>query len=125
MNYSLKSSFVGCDAVQCCGRIPAFRRTLLHPSSGWRCVALQYDTNVSEDLLASIFRVKWRQRQQGPPKRWYPSAKLQGLTVGILPQRYTASQPGRPGHESSPQRKSQIWKWQISLVMCILPANGA
>jgi len=28
-------SLLSCEDVQCCGRIPTFRRTLLPPSSGW------------------------------------------------------------------------------------------
>jgi len=35
-----------CDAVQSCGRMPTFPRSILPPSSGWR--------------------------QHGPLKRWYP-----------------------------------------------------
>jgi hypothetical protein len=32
---NLSRGLLSCDAVQCCGTIPAIRRTLLTPSSGW------------------------------------------------------------------------------------------
>jgi hypothetical protein len=49
---------LGCVAVYCCGRIPTLRRIILPPSSGWR---------------------RWR--QESTPKRWYPTAAIQGDTT--------------------------------------------
>jgi hypothetical protein len=43
-----------CDAVQCCGRIQTFQRTMLPSSTWWR------------KLISP-----WRWRQQSAPKRWY------------------------------------------------------
>jgi hypothetical protein len=62
---------LGCDAVQGCGRIPTFRRNLLSPTQRWR---LEY---------CSLTRSKqhWRQREQVPPKRRYPTTTLHGVTV--------------------------------------------
>jgi len=51
--------FLRCDAVWCCGRIPTFRRWMMFPSSG----------------------VKWRYRQQGPPKLGYSTTTLHGVTT--------------------------------------------
>jgi hypothetical protein len=49
-------------------------------SSGLRLrVVLWKVTNVSKDLAASIFTSPWRWRQQGPPKRWYPTTSLHGV----------------------------------------------
>jgi hypothetical protein len=42
----------------------------------WCRVVLWQDTNVSKVRVASIFRVKWRRRQHGPLKRWYPTTTL-------------------------------------------------
>jgi len=39
-------------------------------------------TNISEDYVASIFRAKWRRRSQhSPPKCWYPTTILHGVTA--------------------------------------------
>jgi hypothetical protein len=65
-------------------------------------------------LWCHVVSHHWRWRQHG-----YPTTTLHGVTaqktgdggnmdlwnVGILPQHYTASQPTRPQHESSPPRK--------------------
>jgi hypothetical protein len=65
---------LGCDSVQCCGRIPTFRRALLSPSCRiptFRrpcCFQLQGDDGGSRVLR----------------------------NIGILPQNYTASQIRRP-----------------------------
>jgi hypothetical protein len=61
-------------------------------SSGlWRRVAIRHDTNVSEDLAASIFRLHAsRQRQQGPPKQWYPNTSLHGVTTRKMTRIFNA-----------------------------------
>jgi len=52
---SSSRGLLGCDVVQCCERIPTFRRTFL--TSPW----------------------KWW--QQGPPKSLYPTTTLLGVTT--------------------------------------------
>jgi hypothetical protein len=55
----------------------AFTSTSIMFSSICR-IFFQVDSNVSEDLSASIFRINWNQR--GPSKRWHPTEKLHGVT---------------------------------------------
>jgi hypothetical protein len=53
----------------------------LKSSSGlWRSLVLWWNTYISKVHTASIFRVKCRWRQYGPPKRRYPTATLHGVT---------------------------------------------
>jgi hypothetical protein len=54
---------------------------ILSSSRLWRRVVLRWDTTVSANLPASIFRVTWRWRQDGSPKRWYPTAALEAVTT--------------------------------------------
>jgi hypothetical protein len=46
-----------------------------------RVVVFWVVTPCSENLVASIFRMKWRWRQHGPPKRRYPTTTLLGVTT--------------------------------------------
>jgi hypothetical protein len=48
----------------------------------WRRGELWLDTEVSEVHFTSFhFASPWRWRQHGPPKRWYPTTTLQGVTT--------------------------------------------
>jgi hypothetical protein len=71
----------------------------------WRRVVLWWDTNVSEDLVASIFRAKWLAENEGIMDLW---------RVGILPQHYEGvSKSFRTGRlEREPQMV------QLSAIRC-------
>jgi len=45
------------------------------------CVALQYEINVSDDHVASMFISHWRWRKQCPPKRRYLNTSLYGVST--------------------------------------------
>jgi len=45
-----------------------------------RRVVWWLDTNASDNHVATIFKSE-RWRQHGPPKRWYPTATLHGVTA--------------------------------------------
>jgi hypothetical protein len=75
-------SFLGCNAVQCCSRIP----TLLHSVVGgsmdlWNVGILPQHYTASQPR-------RWR--QHGPMKRWYPTTTLHGVTTLIMDVAWTS-----------------------------------
>jgi hypothetical protein len=73
---------------------------------------LWWDTNVSEVLAASTFRIKYHQslHPEGGSSKYLRN-------ISILPQYYTVSQPRRPRLESSPPWKPQISQY-VSTCNC-------
>jgi len=57
--FATQNKVMRCGTVQCGGYVPTFRKTMLP--------------------LSSV--VKWRWRQHGVPKRWYPTTTLHGATT--------------------------------------------
>jgi len=75
----LKSSsrnILGCDAVQCCGRIPTFQRSM-----HWNFGILPKHCTASQSRKPRIESLPWRWRQHGPLKRWYVTTTLHGVTT--------------------------------------------
>jgi hypothetical protein len=81
--------FLGCDTVYCWGRTPTLEShaaSPLHPEDRdsmdlWNVGILLQNYTALYLRRPRLKSSPWRWRQHGPPKRWYPTTTLHGVTT--------------------------------------------